>query len=87
MKTAEGESELVCKTKAAEFDSQEGRIQRGVISYYATQTFLNATTVETWLESMREAMAAERGVLKLERPLQIAGDGKMQLPEAIKSAR
>ena len=87
MNTAEGEDEMVCQTASAFFETPEGRIKRGVISFYATETLPVATTVESWLRSMRKVMTADvkSGSLGFERLLQISGDGKRQLPKVIKS--
>ncbi len=89
MKTAEDENEMVCKTASALFDTPEGKIKRGVISFYATETLPEATTVESWLQLMRESMTADvrNGLKGFERLLQISGDGKRQLPKVIKSAK
>jgi hypothetical protein len=89
MKTAEGEDEMVCQTGSAFFDTPEGKIKRGVISFYAAKTLPEAITVESWLRSMREVMTTDvrSGRLRFGRPLQILGDSKTQLPKVIKSAK
>jgi hypothetical protein len=86
MKTADGEDEMVCQTGSAFFDTPEGKIKRGVISFYATQTLPKATTVESWLRSINEAMTAnvKNGRLRSVRLLQIVGDSKTQLPKMSK---
>ena len=80
MKTADGEDEMFCRTNSAVFDTPEGKIKRGVISFYATKTLLHASTTESWLQAMTDAMAADAKNKRLsklyQKQLQILGDGK-----------
>ena len=85
MKTAEGEDETSCKTGAAMFDMPEGKVKRGVISYYATKTLTDATTIESWQRLMNEAMIEDGKNGKLskfnQKQLRVIGNGKTALPK------
>jgi hypothetical protein len=72
--------ELTCKFPEKVF----GKTKYGIISYYATKTMAQATTIESWV-SMINAMSGRdfsRGLITdLEKPsLQIIGDSSAKVP-------
>ncbi len=54
MKTNVGE-EISCKAREFDFDHSGVIKRRGVISYYATKTMTQATTVNSWLRLIQES--------------------------------
>ena len=76
---------MVCQTSSFNFDSTEGKVKRGVISYYATKTLPDASSVESWRQLMSDAMAedAKNGRLSNfhQKQLQVLGDGKALFPK------
>lgn len=86
---AEPGAELACRAHDKDFDDGGVPVSRGVVSYYATATAAEATTMSSWLDlvSQRSQQDAGRGELTpLYQPvLQITGDGNLPLigrPEA-----
>jgi hypothetical protein len=80
-------AELACLALSHEFEQDGGRVERGVISYYATQTLPLATTVASWVQLIDTAAGADlaRGRIKpFHQPsLRIVGDPAMRLPGAV----
>ena len=76
--------ELACLALSHEFDDDGVRVERGVISYYATRTLPLASTVASWVQLMDSAAGADlaRGRIKLfhQPSLRIIGDGALRLP-------
>lgn len=73
-------AELACKAHNKVFEKTE----RGIISYYATKTMAQATTMVSWASMINEMSGRDfsRGLITdLERPsLQILGDSSAKVP-------
>jgi hypothetical protein len=54
---AEPGAELTCRARNYHFEHAGGAQEYGVISYYAVQTLVQATTFATWLQRL-EALAS-----------------------------
>jgi hypothetical protein len=80
VRKAEPGEELTCKSPEKVF----GKTKHGIISYYATKTMAQATTVESWVSTINEMSGRDflRGsIIDLERPsLQIIGEPSAKLP-------
>jgi hypothetical protein len=82
--------ELACRARNYRFEHQGGHQERGVISYYATQTLTQATTIASWLQRI-EAMSRadlQRGHLTwfYQPSLQILGQAATRLPGDLSTA-
>jgi hypothetical protein len=77
---AEPGEELTCKSPEKVFE----KTKHGIISYYATKTMAQATTIESWVNAINGMIDEDfsRGLITdLERPsLQIIGDSSAKLP-------
>jgi hypothetical protein len=73
-------AELACKAHNKVFEKNE----RGIISYYATNTVAQATTIASWLSMINDMIDQDfsRGIITdLERPsLKILGNPSTKLP-------
>lgn len=83
MKAAPG-GELACRARSHRFQQYGREVERGVISYYASETLPRATTVSSWAALMERAASADvaRGQLAASHvpALQVAGDGGLRVP-------
>lgn len=81
---AEPGTELSCRAHDSVFEEDGRHTQRGVISYYATQTILQAETFGQWRDLLeaRTAEDARSGRLQpLYRfSLQVIGNGTTSVP-------
>jgi hypothetical protein len=70
--------ELTCRAHNFTVDGRGGRVERGVLSYYATEWLERADTIGAWLTAIEAAMEAARSGGRLrpfETPLlQVLGD-------------
>ncbi|MGH7599054.1 MAG: hypothetical protein ACREOI_22085 [bacterium] len=80
VRKAEPGEELTCKPPEKIF----GKTKHGIISYYATKTMAQATTIESWVSAINEISGRDfsRGLITdLEKlSLQIIGDLSAKLP-------
>ena len=83
MKTLPGE-ELTCTARDFTFEKEGKSIKQGVMSYYASQALMRATSLESWKKLIDQF--SERDVVSGRLPeaylpsLQILGDAKLNLP-------
>lgn len=78
------QGELACKVSNYFFtDDREGR-ERGVVSYYATRSLSQATTLDSWLASINTLssmdFAAGRLAPMYRFTLQVLGDTNTMIP-------
>lgn len=77
-------AELTCRAQNYRFEQQGSPQERGVISYYATQSLAQATTVATWLERIEALAQADLQQERLpwfyQLSLQILGQTATRLP-------
>lgn len=81
---AEPGAELACRALDHRFEDDGAAVERGVISYYATETLPRATTVASWVALIEAAASADvrRGrITPFHQPaLQVVGDAALRLP-------
>ena len=77
-------AELTCRARNYRFEQQGSLQERGVISYYATQSLAQATTVASWLEQIEALAHADLQQERLpgfyQLSLQILGQATTRLP-------
>ena len=77
-------SGLFCQAQNHTFEQQGRLVQRGVVSYYATQTLPTAATAVEWLQAMTTLAASDhrQGLLPPGHlpSLQVLGDATAPLP-------
>jgi hypothetical protein len=76
--------ELACKVSNYFFVDDNGGRERGVVSYYATRSLLQATTLESWLTAILALSGADFEAGRLtpmyQFTLQVLGDAKTTVP-------
>ena len=76
-------AELTCRARNYRFEQQGSPQERGVISYYATQSLPQATTVASWLERIEALAQADLQQERLpwfyQPSLQILGQASIRL--------
>jgi hypothetical protein len=76
--------ELACGAHEADFDVSGAAGSRGVVSYYATSTMVEAATFESWLDLIERKSSgdlAQGRITELHKPtLQIYGNPNTKLP-------
>jgi len=77
-------AELTYRARNYQFEQQGNPQERGVISYYATQSLAQATTVASWLEQIETLAQADLQQERLpwfyQLSLQILGQAATRLP-------
>lgn len=77
-------AELACQPQNYKFEHSGSFQEHGVISYYATQTLTQATSVESWLELMNVLSSCDFRLGRLPEfylpSLQILGNTAARLP-------
>jgi hypothetical protein len=80
VRKAEPGEELTCKPHEKVF----GKTKYGIITYYATKTMAQATTIGSWMRTINDIIDKDfsRGIITaLQRPLlQILGNPSTKLP-------
>jgi hypothetical protein len=81
---AEPGAELTCRARNYRFEHHGSHQERGVISYYATQTLAQATTLASWIELVEALSGADLQQGRLpwfyQPVLQLLGHAATKLP-------
>lgn len=81
---AEPGTELACRAHDSVFEEDGQQIQRGVISYYATQTILQAETFDQWRDLIKARATEDVHSGRLQPlyrfSLQVIGTGTTSVP-------
>ena len=79
-------TDLQCHVQKNDFEMNGSRVERGVISYYAGQTLPQATTFQSWVESINHLAEADIRHNRMKRSkwltLRIVGDPAAGIPGA-----
>ena len=79
-----GRSRLACKAHNSVFTVGGRKVDRGVVSYFAANTFTEAETVSDWGVRMNEAIRRDLDAGKLEASLsvqmRVTGNAQIDLP-------
>ena len=88
---AEPGAEFACRARNHQFEYGGRRVEHGVISYYASRTLPQATSVGAWLQQIdrmaSDDLAAGRLPAFLQLSLRILGDPATPLPGAAGARR
>ena len=75
---------LLCQAREEDFDLSGTPVRRGVVSYYATSTMVEAADFESWVDRIEQRSSkdlADHKITLLKKPvLQVCGEPSTKLP-------